>query len=264
MCWVSRFSDMLQLSLQVQNKESTENFMHSKSKLPGSLNCSSPLAELIGKGSCLAKRNEQRGLKDMHNNTKMCHPARMVKRSNMSCLDRSSKDLFSCVGRGRRPLTRNLHLFRSAGDVSSQQVKDEKFTKIDADLAKATSDWIYNSSRPLSTEDSDQCSVASCSSNDFALSSNHNYNKAFENTSDNSDAESSYPSSSATYLEQKLEADIHELEFQAYKSTVQALYASGPLSWEQESLLTNLRLSLHISDEEHLLQLRHMLSTQVL
>lgn len=255
---------MLQLPLQVQNKESTENFMHSKSKLPGSLNCSSPLAELIGKGSCLAKRNEQRGLKDMHNNTKMCHPARMVNRSNMSCLDRSSKDLFSCVGRGRRPLTRNLHLFRSVGDVSSQQVKDEKFTKIDADLAKATSDWIYNSSRPLSTEDSDQCSVASCSSNDFALSSNHNYNKAFENTSDNSDAESSYPSSSAAYLEQKLEADIHELEFQAYKSTVQALYASGPLSWEQESLLTNLRLSLHISDEEHLLQLRHMLSTQVL
>ncbi|XP_024954504.2 uncharacterized protein LOC102613084 isoform X3 [Citrus sinensis] len=61
----------------------------------------------------------------------------------------------------------------------------------------------------------------------------------------------------------KLEVDIHELELHAYESTVQALYASGPLSWEQESLLTNLRLSLNISDEEHLLQLRHLLSAQV-
>ncbi|XP_021635377.2 uncharacterized protein LOC110631741 isoform X1 [Hevea brasiliensis] len=262
------------LSLQVaQNKESTKNFMQNKSKLSGSLVCSSPLDELIVKDSSLGKRNEQRGLKDGHNNAKKCHPARMVNRSNMYRLDRSSKDLFSKVGGCRRPLTRNLHLFRRVVDVSSPEVKeDEKFNgeswEMDADIASATSNRIYSSSRPLSTEDSDQCSVASCSSNDFALTPSHYCNKAFENTSYNSDAESSYPSSSVNiltpYFEQKLEADIHELEFHAYKSTVQALYASGPLSWEQESLLTNLRLSLHISDEEYLLQLRHLLSTQVL
>ncbi|KAF2325272.1 hypothetical protein GH714_025984 [Hevea brasiliensis] len=198
------------LSLQVaQNKEYTEN----KSKHSGSLVCSSPFDELIGKDSSLRKRNGQRGLKDGSNNAKKCLPAKMVNRSNTYYLERSSKDLFSCVRGCHRPLTRNLHLFRPVSDAF--------------------------------------------------------FSRTFENTSDNSDAESSYPSSSVNicltpYLEQKLEADIHELEFHAYKSTVQALYASGPLSWEQESLLTNLRLSLHISDEEHLLQLRHLLSTQVL
>lgn len=55
--------------------------------------------------------------------------------------------------------------------------------------------------------------------------------------------------------------DVHELELEAYRSTVRALHASGPLTWEQESLLTNLRLSLNISNEEHLLQLRHLLSS---
>ncbi|CAN0898234.1 hypothetical protein LINGRAHAP2_LOCUS19591 [Linum grandiflorum] len=104
-----------------------------------------------------------------------------------------------------------------------------------------------------------QCSVASCSSNyDFHRSS----------VSDNSDAESSFPSLSARKRilssKKNVEADIHALEFHAYRSTVKALYASGPLSWEQELLLSNLRHSLHISDEEHLFQLRHLLSTQVL
>ncbi|CAM0876864.1 unnamed protein product [Alopecurus aequalis] len=55
--------------------------------------------------------------------------------------------------------------------------------------------------------------------------------------------------------------DVHELELEAYRSTVQALHASGPLTWEQEALLTNLRLSLNISNEEHLLQLRRLLSS---
>ncbi|KQK12708.1 uncharacterized protein LOC100837427 [Brachypodium distachyon] len=55
--------------------------------------------------------------------------------------------------------------------------------------------------------------------------------------------------------------DVHELELEAYRSTVRALHASGPLTWEQESLLTNLRLSLNISNEEHLLQLRRLLSS---
>ena len=54
--------------------------------------------------------------------------------------------------------------------------------------------------------------------------------------------------------------NIHELELRAYRSTVRALHAAGLLTWEQESLLTNLRLSLNISNEEHLLQLRHLLS----
>ncbi|KAL1156180.1 hypothetical protein V6Z11_A08G074500 [Gossypium hirsutum] len=106
------------------------------------------------------------------------------------------------------------------------------------------------------TENSNQCSVASCSFNGVAggrLSP-----KPLENTSDHSDAESSFPSLCgkrdlpSSPVEKVI--NIHELELRAYKSTVEALYASGPLTWEQEALLTNLRLSLNISDEEHLLQ----------
>ncbi|KAK3124610.1 hypothetical protein QOZ80_7BG0589230 [Eleusine coracana subsp. coracana] len=60
-----------------------------------------------------------------------------------------------------------------------------------------------------------------------------------------------------------LSMDLHDLELQAYQSTVRAFYASGPLTWEQESLLTNLRLSLNISNEENLLHLSYAVSTQI-
>ncbi|KAL5538199.1 hypothetical protein UlMin_045792 [Ulmus minor] len=57
-----------------------------------------------------------------------------------------------------------------------------------------------------------------------------------------------------------LAAQIHALELHAYRCTIEALYASGPLSWEQEELITNLRLSLHISNDEHLLEIRNLVS----
>lgn len=127
---------------------------------------------------------------------------------------------------------------------------------------------LHDSSRPLwSTEDSDRCSVASCSFNGVADYAGQVSHKSSENTPDNSDAESSFPSLCGkknlplSPLDEAV--DVHELELRAYKSTVEALYASGPLTWEQESLLTNLRLSLNISDEEYLLHLRHLLSPQV-
>ncbi|XP_017628576.1 uncharacterized protein LOC108471473 [Gossypium arboreum] len=126
---------------------------------------------------------------------------------------------------------------------------------------------LYDSSRPVwSTEDNDQCSVASCSFNgDCVIPFSH---KLLDNAPDNFDVESAFPSLcgkrdlplpsvNKVYY-------IHELELCAYKSTMEALFASGPLSWEQETLFTNLCLSRKISDEEHLFQLRHLLSAQVL
>ena len=59
---------------------------------------------------------------------------------------------------------------------------------------------------------------------------------------------------------EELAAEIHRLELLAYRCTMEALHASGPLSWEQEELMTNLRLSLHISNDEHLLELRNLVS----
>ncbi|KAF2317994.1 hypothetical protein GH714_041320 [Hevea brasiliensis] len=58
----------------------------------------------------------------------------------------------------------------------------------------------------------------------------------------------------------ELAAEIHRLELYAYRCTMEALYASGPLSWEQEALVTNLRLSLHISNDEHLMEVRNLVS----
>ncbi|KAI3442131.1 ENT domain-containing protein [Psidium guajava] len=55
---------------------------------------------------------------------------------------------------------------------------------------------------------------------------------------------------------------IHTLELHAYRSILVAMYASGPMSWEQEALLTNLRLSLNISNDEHLIELRNLISSR--
>lgn len=95
-----------------------------------------------------------------------------------------------------------------------------------------------------SDTDSDQCSVGSCS--------------VVPNPSDdNSDGESLNISSDDVAV------SIHRLELHAYRSTLEALYASGPLSWEKEALLTNLRINLHISNDEHLIELRHLISSGV-
>lgn len=62
--------------------------------------------------------------------------------------------------------------------------------------------------------------------------------------------------------QEELAAEIHRLELHAYRCTIEALHASGPLSWEQEALMTNLRLSLHISNDEHLMELRNLISSE--
>ncbi|XP_040971050.1 uncharacterized protein [Gossypium hirsutum] len=60
---------------------------------------------------------------------------------------------------------------------------------------------------------------------------------------------------------EELAALIHKIKLRAYRCTLEALHASGPLSWEQEALVTNLRLSLHISNDEHLMELRNLISS---
>lgn len=65
-----------------------------------------------------------------------------------------------------------------------------------------------------------------------------------------------------TYIPPKgdVSVEVHRLELHAYRCTLQALFASGPLSWEREAMLTNLRSSLHISNDEHLMELRDLIS----
>ncbi|XP_070058185.1 uncharacterized protein [Nicotiana tomentosiformis] len=77
-----------------------------------------------------------------------------------------------------------------------------------------------------------------------------------ESFRNSADKEERHPLSSP----EKIAASIHSLELHAYRCTLEALYASGPLSWDQEALLTNLRISLHISNDEHLAELRTLIS----
>lgn len=57
---------------------------------------------------------------------------------------------------------------------------------------------------------------------------------------------------------ENMSAELHRIEIQAYRTTLRALYASGSFSWPQELLLTDLRICLHISDDEHRHELRYL------
>lgn len=119
----------------------------------------------------------------------------------------------------------------------------------------------------LHRPDNDACSVGSCSvtnqrPNNLEIPS---IPLLYEET-DCSDAESFNGSISekkcSLPLEEEIEVSIHRLELHAYRRTLEALYASGPLSWEQEAMLTNLRIMLNISNDEHLMELKNLISAK--
>ncbi|OEL19017.1 hypothetical protein BAE44_0019966 [Dichanthelium oligosanthes] len=117
---------------------------------------------------------------------------------------------------------------------------------------------------PSSVREENECSVASCSANYLEYCTNDDQQSVGIGSCFPDDVMSACQSISGKDNKNAygsvLHLNVHELELQAYQSTVRAFHAAGPLTWEQESLLTNLRLSLNISNEEHLLQLRHLLS----
>ncbi|PUZ68654.1 hypothetical protein GQ55_2G046100 [Panicum hallii var. hallii] len=123
---------------------------------------------------------------------------------------------------------------------------------------------LPSSEIPLHIREANECSVASCSVNYLEYCTNDEEQSVRIRSCFPDDAMSACPSMSAqennNVYGSGLHMNVHELELQAYQSTVRAFHAAGPLTWEQESLLTNLRLSLNISNEEHLDQLKHLLS----
>lgn len=134
-------------------------------------------------------------------------------------------------------------------------------------------DGIVGCSRSISLESDDDnsvsSSVASCS---VYGNYSHDFHRVFatgpyeDNDSQNSDAESFSqlrPVEENSFLpaKEELTEELHRLELHAYRCTIGALHASGPLSWEQELLLTNLRHSLHISNDEHLKEIRNLVSS---
>ncbi|KAF9616850.1 hypothetical protein IFM89_032700 [Coptis chinensis] len=68
--------------------------------------------------------------------------------------------------------------------------------------------------------------------------------------------------SSGTSNKEEMVDGTHKLALDAYYRTMEALRVSGFISWEQEEMITNLRLKLNISNDEHLMELRKLVSAQ--
>lgn len=113
------------------------------------------------------------------------------------------------------------------------------------------------------------CSVGSCSitcNSSYKIPHHVSAGHMKDDDSHSSDAESfcewGYEEGNSLLpTKEELATEIHRLELHAYRCTIEALHASGPLSWDKEELVTNLRLSLHISNDEHLVELRNLGST---
>jgi len=123
--------------------------------------------------------------------------------------------------------------------------------------------------RSIEEAESSHCSVASSSSsymsNDILCSNQKRSTRpvvysSFDDAMSSCECPNRRQDKSLT--EEKGAAKVHKLELRAYRSAMRALYASGHITWEQETLLTNLRLSLHISNDEHLFELRCLRAAQ--
>ncbi|KDP32359.1 hypothetical protein JCGZ_13284 [Jatropha curcas] len=143
------------------------------------------------------------------------------------------------------------------------------FSDMDAERRKQTGAVGCSSAMELESNiqpDNSCCSVGSCSITSNNCDKLHHYAGFVEDINGHySDAESScwwgYEEGHISLpTKEELATEIHRLELHAYRCTMEALYAAGPLSWEQEALVTNLRLSLHISNDEHLMEVRNLVS----
>ncbi|CAN6286534.1 unnamed protein product [Urochloa humidicola] len=178
---------------------------------------------------------------------------------------------YKATGRGAMPRSRAAQQMGSGGNKKRKAAADAShhpskraFPRKVAAASMADS-HLHSSSQAI--EDAAECSVASCSVNDPCLLDNGGIGNGRRRRHGGAgclpdDAMSACPCTSGDReVDEEGAVDVHGLELEAYRSTMRALYASGPLTWEQEALLTNLRLSLNISNEEHLLQLRRLLSS---
>lgn len=153
---------------------------------------------------------------------------------------------------------------------TSLHIRTTGFPEVDKKRRKLIGTVGCSSAIDLESNDADsvRCSVGSCS-----ISSNGSYkSNCHGSPGPTEDFDENFCDAASTcqlrYEEgnchfpgkEKLAAEIHRLELHAYRCTMEALHASGPLSWEQEELVTNLRLLLHISNDEHLMELRNLVS----
>ena len=111
------------------------------------------------------------------------------------------------------------------------------------------------SKRFSSDDTSDACSVGSCSPIRYDEST------SFLDGSSSQDADScSSDAESSKGCRQEVRRSCRP-ELSTYRSTLGKLFAQGPLNWDQEASLTDLRLSLDISTDEHLMEIRNLTSS---
>ncbi|KAE9609694.1 putative ENT domain, Agenet-like domain, Agenet domain, plant type [Lupinus albus] len=193
---------------------------------------------------------------------------------------------FENEGRCHRAMVRNLPIpFKQVHGVSFPRVvlvdecipasvnnRKAGMSYMDMEGRKQTGVVRCSFGENLESNDADSvtCSVGSCSitsRSSYKLQSPESAGPFEDVDGSFSDAESycqrGYEEGSCSPpTQQELAAEIHKIELHAYRCTIEALHASGPLSWEQEVLMTNLRLSLHISNDEHLMELRNLISSE--
>lgn len=145
---------------------------------------------------------------------------------------------------------------------SSQELK---VTKLELRVRQSfqNGEWVVIDK--FKTLNSNSCKVESVmSSSDSCSINSYNGSDCFEDIERrDSDAESvcemEYDDDDDGCV--SLEDEIHRLELNAYRCTMEALHASGPLTWEKETMVTNLRMLLHISNDEHLIQIKNLISS---
>ncbi|XP_058010350.1 uncharacterized protein LOC131183781 [Hevea brasiliensis] len=148
--------------------------------------------------------------------------------------------------------------------LSSFNVSTAEFSRVDE--SGGSDSFLVKPSRPAHTN-SCTSSVGSCSSmGDDYQNLSFRFSIPHSNKIEDCycDAESS---SGVDYAKEgrllssdaRMGVELHRSELSTYCSAIQDLYALGPLRWEDEAKLTNLRQMLHISDDEHLMVLRNLL-----
>ncbi|KAG2298726.1 hypothetical protein Bca4012_010221 [Brassica carinata] len=149
---------------------------------------------------------------------------------------------------------------------SERRSVDNGFRKMIRVRSKRSSECVVGTGSSVHNGccDNDACSVGSCSPIRYDESDT---STSFLDGSSSQEADtcSSDAESSKGCREEATGGMVRRRscrpELYTYRSTLGKLFASGPLDWNQEASLTDLRLSLKISTDEHLMEIRNLKST---
>ncbi|XP_024015766.1 uncharacterized protein LOC18009796 isoform X1 [Eutrema salsugineum] len=239
---------------------------------------------MIGKVSCSVKSSTLTG-SDVHQSLKPFLNSKVLQETSVASLGMLKRPLpcdwyesaESCTGSPKRKRTMEEEEDQNRFASSSLQkvdgkmrvqayINDDKsgFRQLVRVRSKKFSECVgTGSSVSNGCYDTDACSVGSCSPisyDESDASTSFLDGSSQESDSCGSDAESSKEAFGYVGEASGGGARSCRPELYTYRSTLGKLFASGPLNWDQEASLTDLRLSLNISTDEHLMELRNLKS----